>query len=332
MSAASKAKRVHPECAVTVFEQGVYVSYAACGMPYWLSGTVPELSDRFARTPEQFAKQGIQVRLRSQVVEIQPRRHSLVFQRSDGQTDSESYDKLIIATGAHARLLTLPGSDVSGVFSLRSIPDALAIQTYLRERSVRNAVIVGGGYIGLEMLETCLQLGLRATLIHSAPHLMSRVLDPTIAELLSVHLQEQGVTLALGEQVVRFEGKDRLSAVVVASGSAYPAEIAVVGIGTEPNITIARDAGIELGKRGSIRVDNALVTSAVDVYAAGDCAEARPLVSNRWVYIPLGTTANKQGRVAGANAAGDHLTFTGVVGTAVCKVIDLTVARTGLTE
>lgn len=332
MSAASKAKRTNPEAQVTVFERGEYVSYAACGLPYWLSGSVPNTGDLIARTPEQFAKQGIHVHLNTEVVDIEPRRHRFMVQNPDGQTETRDYDKLIIATGARPHQLDVPGAQLPGVFVLRTIPHAHSIRDYFSQRQIRNAVVIGGGYIGLEMVEALHKLQMRTALIQRTSHLMSRTFDPQMADLIRRYLEGEGVTVVTDEAVVRFEGTTQLNAVVTESGKVFPAEIVVVGVGTKPNVELAQAAGIEIGKTGAIRVDNALRTSAADVYAAGDCAEARHLVSNRMVHIPLGTTANKQGRTAGENAAGRHATFRGVVGTAVCKVLDLTLARTGLTE
>ncbi len=332
MSAASKAKRTAPEAEITVFEQGEIVSYAACGLPYLISGIVPDVHDLIARTPEEFARQGITVRLRTEVIEIEPRLHRILVQNPDGQTERIAYDKLILATGAGPAPLSIPGTQLPGVFALRTIPDAQSIQNHISQRKPRNAVIVGGGYIGLEMAETFHHLRMNVTVIQRSSRLMSRTFDPEMSQLIREHLESRGVTVLTDTEVRLFEGTDQLKTVITADGQALPTEIAIVGVGARPNVELAKNAGIEIGPTGAIKVDNALRTSATDVYAAGDCTETRHLVSNQLVYIPLGTTANKQGRFAGENAAGGHAIFRGVVGTAVCKIIELTAARTGLTE
>jgi len=330
MSAASKARRTNPDATVTVLEKGDFVSYAACGLPYWIEGIVAEANKLIARTPEEHRNAGIDLRTRHEAVAIDTRARTVTVRTPDG-TETLTYDKLILATGARPKRPPFLTDALDGVFTLRSIPDAARIQEYLMRFRVERAVVVGGGYIGVEMSEALTMRGVRVTLLEHGSQIL-KFFDADFAERIAAYMSEMGVEIRTGATVSRLVGSSRVEGVELVDGSVLPAEIVIVGAGVTPNSELASRAGIATGASGAIVVDSFQRTSAFHVYAAGDCAEARHLVLDRNVYVPLGTTANKQGRVAGENAAGGTATFGGIVGTTVCKVFHRGFARTGLTE
>ncbi len=330
MSAAAKARRTDPRLEVVVYERGSFISYAACGMPYWLAGDVPNHQELIIRTPEQMARQGVTVHIQHQVTAIHPESRTIGVRDLKGTREFvQDYDTLVIATGARAAWLPLPGSELPGIFGLRSLESGLALQRYLAEARPQTAVIVGGGYIGVEMAETFRRLGLAVTMIIRSGKVMRTTLDDDVRELVHVELARHGVAM-VENTPLGFEGNGRLEAVITPDGS-YPGDVALLAVGVEPNVELAQAAGIALGATGAIATNSSLRTNLPDVYAAGDCAEAWHLVSGHPAYIPLGSTANKQGRVVGTNAAGGQATFHGVVGTMVVRCFDLAVASTGLT-
>ncbi len=334
MSAAAKARRSDPALAITVFEQGEWVAYSACGLPYFVGDLVPEAGRLVARTVAEFARQGIDVRLRHRVAAIEPARKIVRVERLDatGAPPLEvSYDALVLATGARPNRPEVAGLDLEGVFQLNSMPDALALRDFLERRRPRRAVIVGGGYIGLEAAENLARRGLSIHVVQRPPQLFSGV-DPAIADLVAAELERQGVDLSLCDSVMEAcEGRDGRVRCVQTSQGTLEADLVLLAVGVRPNVALAASAGLALGATGAVAVDPRLQTSMVDIYAAGDCAEHLHLVSGQPVWVPLGTTANKQGRIAGANAAGGDETFRGIVGTTISRVFDLEVGRTGLT-
>ncbi|MDY7079907.1 MAG: FAD-dependent oxidoreductase [Chloroflexota bacterium] len=330
MSAAAKSKRMDREIKVVVYEKSPHISYAACGMPYFIAGDVPDYHSLIVRTPAQMAKQGVEVHVRHKVTAIDPgARMVVVRDLDDGREFTQEYDRLVIATGARPAQPPLPGLDLAGVFVLRSLVEGLAIQRFLVEREPRRAVILGGGYTGVEMAETFRRLGLEVRIVIRSGKVMRGTLDDDVRALVEEELARQGVEVVKGEPVA-FEGDGRVEAVVTGDGRCL-CDVALLGIGVKPDVPLARAAGVALGATGAIATDDHMRTNLPDVYAAGDCAEAFHLVTGEPAYIPLGSTANKQGRVAGTNAAGGEATFSGVVGTMVVRVFDLVVARTGLT-
>ncbi|MAF11787.1 hypothetical protein CMK11_15175 [Candidatus Poribacteria bacterium] len=330
MSAASKIRRTDPDAQVTVLEKGIWVSYSACGLPFFLQGVVPEIGDLVARTAQEHRANGIDVRTNHEAVGIDARRRVVTASTEEGE-QTFPYDKLLIATGARARRPAFADTDMGGVDVLRGIPDALSMRTHIERRRPRHCVLVGGGYIGIEMAEALRALDIEVTLVDHGSSIL-KILDAEMSALIAACLTENGVTVRYERDVTELVGTDIVGGVTFADGSTLPADMVVVGAGVEPNAEIAREAGIALGDTGAIRVDAAQRTSQFHVYAAGDCAEARHLVLGRDVHIPLGTTANKQGRVAGENMVGGNAKFGGVVGTMVCKVFDRAFARTGLTQ
>jgi NADPH-dependent 2,4-dienoyl-CoA reductase/sulfur reductase-like enzyme len=330
MSAAAKAARTDRELEVVVFEKGNYISYAACGMPYFIAGDIPDIRHLVVRTPEQMAKQGVQVHLRHEATAIDPDARTVHVRDLDrGEDLRQRYDKLVIATGARPAQPSLPGSDLEGVFALRSLEEGQAIRRFLAQHKPQRAVVLGGGYIGVEMAETFRRLGLGVTMVIRSGQVMRTVLDDDVRELVAAELARHEVDVIQSEPTA-FEGDGRLRAVVTEAGR-LPCDVALLGLGAEPEVALAQGAGVALGASGAIATDSQMRTNLPDVYAAGDCAEAWHLVTGKPAYVPLGSTANKQGRVAGTHAAGADAAFGGIVGTMVVRCFDLAVARTGMT-
>ncbi len=330
MSAAAKAARVDRELEIVVYERGRFISFASCGIPYFVAGDIPGYQALIQRTPAQMAKQGVTVHLRHAVTSIDVGAQAVrVHDLEDGRKLVQDYDKLVIGSGARAIRPPLSGSAMEGIFGLRSLESGLALQAFLAEHGPKRAVVVGGGYVGLEMAETFHRRGLNVTLVIRSGKVMRAALDDDVRELLATELARKGVTVVKGTPIA-FEGKDRVEAVVTEEAR-LPCDVALLGMGAQPNVTLAQDAGVALGTTGAIATNSSMQTNVPGVYAAGDCSEALHLVSGEPAYIPLGTTANKQGRVAGTNAAGGTAAFGGVVGTTVVRIFDLAVASTGLT-
>lgn len=333
MSAASKVRREQPGREITVFERSPHTSYSACGMPYYIAGLVDEADKLVARSPEKFREKfNIDVRIRHEVLAIDPAaQRVLVRDLSRGSETLEAYDQLLIATGAEAIFPPLPGSEAEGIFSLSTLASGIKVYEFMDQQLPRTAVVVGGGYIGLEMAEALVRQGLQVTLIEKGEQVMG-TLDPDMGALVSEALREIGVTLHLNESLVGYEVANGKVSAVITDQRTVPADMVIVGLGTRPNSRLAADAGIVLGEKGAIRVNPRQQTSEANIWAAGDCAESFHLISRRPFHIALGTVANKQGTVAGTNLAGGYATFPGVVGTAVSKICKFEVARTGLTE
>lgn len=330
MSAASQAKRRAPEAEVVVLERGPYVSYGACGMPYNLLDPGRAIEDLVVITPERFRdERGIDVRTRHEASAIDlGRRRVRARDLSSGQDLELAYDALVLATGARAVRPPLPGMDLPGVFVLRELTDGAAMKRFLAEAAPRRAVIVGAGYVGMEMAEALRARGLAVTVLEKMTQLLPGFAPPVV-EAVQRELARHEVEALTGVSVKEIRRGDRELAVVTDRGP-FPADLVLVSVGVRPNTALAEAAGLTLGASGAIAVDDAQRTSAPGVWAAGDCAEARHLVTGRPAWIPLGTTANKQGKVAGANAAGGDERFGGIVGSAAFKVFGLEVGRTGL--
>jgi len=334
MSAASKARRMNPDLDIVVYEKTGFVSYGECGLPYYVSGLVDDYNKLIVRTPEQFAERGIEVHLHYEVSEIEAKnRRVRVTNLDDGESWYENYDKLVITTGGRPALL--PGfslGDLSGVFVMRAVEDGIAIREFIQRERPRCAVIVGAGYIGLETAESFHVLGLETTVIGRPPQVL-KLFDPDVAKLVQEKLERKGIGLSLDDEVKALESdaQARVRRVISSKGT-FEADLVLLALGVRPNVALAKEAGVALGETGAIATDTQMRTNLPDVFAAGDCAEAYHRLTGRGAYIPLGTTANKQGRVAGTNAGGGHAEFSGVVGTAITKVFDLYAALTGLAE
>ncbi|MDL4821158.1 FAD-dependent oxidoreductase [Actinomadura opuntiae] len=335
MSAASQARRRRgpDDLDVTVLERGHFASYSACGIPYYVGGMIDDADDLIARTPQEFRERGIDLRLCTEATEIDLDGARVRVREVDGGGETwEPYDQLMIATGAVPARPDLPGADAEGVHGVQVLDDGIAIRRVLDREKPRRVVVVGGGYIGLEMAEAMVTRGLDVTLVDAAEQPMS-TLDPDMGALVADAIRDIGVDLRLGAGVEGFDtGSDGRVTAVRAGGRTIPADLVVLGLGVRPGTDLARAAGIETGPTGGIVTDRRMRTRTERVWAAGDCVENRHLVSGLPVAIALGTHANKQGRVAGVNIGGGYATFPGVAGTAVSKICHAEVARTGLNE
>jgi NADPH-dependent 2,4-dienoyl-CoA reductase/sulfur reductase-like enzyme len=335
MSAASQARRRRgpDDLEIVAFESGHYTSYAACGIPYYLGGVVDDFDSLIVREPEEFRRrQSIDVRIRHEATEIDlDARKVRVHDLDEGTESVEGFDILHVATGAKPIRPDWPGMESDGIFGVQVLAHARAIYEDLNVHKPRRAVIVGGGYIGLEMAEALKARDISVTLVENAPEPM-RTVDPDMGAAIREAMTKFGIEVRTGVTAKGFEAKDgRVSAVVTDQGD-VPADIVVLGLGVQPNAQLADDAGLEIGESGGIVVDRRMKASADGVYSAGDCAEKFHLISRKGVAVALGTHANKEGRVAGVNIGGGYETFPGVLGTAAVKVGDLEVARTGLNE
>jgi len=332
MSAAAQARRRRPasDLEIVAFERGPHTSYSACGLPYYAGGVVADWRELVARTPAQFAGQDIDARTGHLVEEIDlVARRVRVRDLAGGRTFDEPWDVLVIATGSEPIRPPLPGIDLPGVHSLSILQDGIDLRRAVDAKPAR-AVVIGGGYIGLEAAEALVYRGVPTSLVEQGPEVMNSV-DPDMGALVGQALREAGVEVFTDEKVEAIEGDTRARAVRTASRT-LPADLVVLGLGTWPATRLARGAGIAIGQTGAIVVGPRMQTPQEGVWAAGDCVETRHLVSGAPVNYHLGTIANKQGRVCGINLGGGYATFPGALGTAVTQIWPVEVARTGLSE
>ncbi|MCX5172115.1 FAD-dependent oxidoreductase [Streptomyces antibioticus] len=336
MSAASQARRLKGpgELEIVAFERGGFTSYSACGIPYWVGGAVPDRDALIARTPEEHRARGIGLRLRTEVTRIDVAGRRVHARDLDSGAESwTSYDKLVIATGARPVRPEMPGADAAGVHGVQTLGDGQElIETLARARG-RRAVVVGAGYIGVEMAEALIDRGFEVTVVNRGSEPMS-TLDPDMGRLVHRAMEGLGITMVNDAEVTGVRtGDDGRVRAVVTEAAEYPADVVVLGIGVRPETSLAEAAGLPLGAHGGLLTDLAMrVRGHTDIWAGGDCVEVLDLVSGQERHVPLGTHANKHGQVIGTNAGGGYATFPGVVGTAVSKVCDLEIARTGLRE
>jgi NADPH-dependent 2,4-dienoyl-CoA reductase/sulfur reductase-like enzyme len=328
MTAASQARRLDPGLEIVVLERGNWVSYSACGIPYLVGGEVESLHDLVARTPQELRDQyRIDVRLRHEAMAVDlDAREVEVRAHERDRTFRLGFDQLLIGTGARPRRPDLPGIDGPAVMGVQTLDDASALLARAREAGARKVVVVGGGYVGLEMAEAFVRRGSQVTVVEAGPQVMN-TLDPDMGVLVSTAMRRHGIEVRCGTRVQAFS-----EGTVHTDAGELPADLVVLGLGVTPNSDLAAEAGIGLGEQQAVRVDRRQHTDTEGVWAAGDCCESFHLVTGRPFYVALGTVANKHGRVAGINLGGGYATFPGVVGTAVSKVCSTEIARTGLGE
>jgi len=356
-SAAAKARRTCEDCEIVLFEAGPYMSFANCGLPYYLGGEIPERDNLFVADPEQFVRRfRVDLRLQSRVTEIDPANRVVHFAAADGDQGQLHYDRLILATGTNPVTPPIPGVEDPSVFTCRTVPDVDAIMGRLRSllphefegsqiRAMRDAhlraLIIGGGYIGLECAEQLMHRGLQVTVVELSNQLMGP-LDPEMVIPLQQALEASGTEVILRDSVTAIESREGQPVARLASGRVIGYDIAILGVGVRPAVDLASAAGLELGETGAIRVDAEQRTSDPTVFAAGDNCEATYLPTGRPVNIPLAGPANKQGRTAGCNAALDlaealaedprRLHFGGVLGTGIVRVCGMSAGGTGLVK
>jgi NADPH-dependent 2,4-dienoyl-CoA reductase/sulfur reductase-like enzyme/rhodanese-related sulfurtransferase len=333
--AASKAKRENPNLDVKIFTKEEHISYAGCGLPYYIGGVIKEKNELVVRTPEIFKKeQDIDIFTKHEVTKIDVNSKKVFVTNLDTQEQLEyEYDKLVLATGASPIKPPLDNINLNNIFTLRSVSDAFTIRDLVDADKVKKAVVVGGGFIGLEVAENLKHRGVDVTLIELAPHVLPPF-DEEIALLAQTHMKDKGVNIITGEKVLGFEGNDGFVAKVKSTAGDFDADIVVLSIGVRPNVKAAAEAGIELGTTGAIKVDKYMQTNIKDVFAVGDCAENFNLVTNQPAWYPMGSTSNKTGRIAGYNIVNkDNMdSLEGVLGTTIVKLFDINAAKTGLSE
>ncbi|MFF5006646.1 FAD-dependent oxidoreductase [Streptomyces phaeochromogenes] len=336
MSAASQARRLKgpDELEIVAFERGHFSSYSACGIPYWVGGDVEDRDQLIARSPEEHRARGIDLRMRTEVTELDVAGGRVRSRDLESGAEAwTSYDKLVLATGAHPMRPSLPGIDAPGVHGVQTLDDGQALLDTLARTAGRRAVVIGAGYIGVEMAEALINRGYEVTVVNRGQEPMS-TLDPDMGRLVHEAMEGLGITMVNDAEVTKIlTGEDGRVRAVATEDAEYPADVVVLGIGVRPETALAEAAGLPLGDHKGLLTDLAMrVRGHENIWAGGDCVEVLDLVSGRERHIALGTHANKHGQVIGANVGGGYATFPGVVGTAVSKVCDLEIARTGLRE
>jgi len=331
--AAAKAHRVDPNHEIIIYQDEAEVSYSACGLPYVISGVIDDGRKIVIRQPEDFAKEGIKVYTRYRVTSIDNAKQQLRVRNLENNSEElVDYDRLILATGACPIIPNIEGISLEGILTLRNISDLGRFKTLLTTMQPKKAVIIGAGYIGLELAESFHELSIKTTIIEKATRILPKF-DTEMVQPVHDHLLENRVELILGDGLAKLHGKNgRIIAVETESGKMIPADLVVIAIGVKPNVELAKAAGIELGKTGAIAVDSRMETRIPGIFAAGDCCETVNRITGKPIWMPLGDIANLQGRVAGENVAGGNAHFPGVFGTAIFKTFKLTVAITGLSE
>jgi len=350
-SCAARLRRLDEKAEILMVERGPYVSYANCGLPYHVGGVIEKESSLLVFTDQMFrAMFAIDARANTEAISISPKKKTVELKNHlTGEVTTEKYDKLVLSPGAAPIRPPLPGIDLPGIFSVRTVPDAREIREWIERGSsdlaeerassgfqelgkAKRAVVIGGGYIGLEMAENLVHRGLEVTLVEMLDQVMAP-LDPECARLVERHLEKHGVRLALGDAVAGFKQTANGSLEVgTKSGKTYPADIVILAIGVRPETQLARAAGLEIGQRGGIRVDEHMRTSDPDILAVGDAVEVKDFVTGEWSLIPLAGPANRQGRIAADVIAGRDSRFRGTQGTSVIGVFGATVATTGANE
>ena len=332
-TAAARIRRLDETAEVVVFERSGYVSYANCGLPYYVGGTIQDAGELTLQTPESFWERfRIRMQVRHEVRAIHPERKTVTVCALDtGEEFEEPYDKLLLSPGAMPTKLRLTGGDSDRVFTLRTVEDTLAIHTFIKEQAPKTAVLAGGGFIGLELAENLRKRGLEVTIVQLDPQLLLP-LDPEMAAFLHGEMRRNGVRLLLSHTVEGFQPRANGVQVLLKDADPIQADLVVMAIGVTPDTHLAKEAGLELGVRGSIVVNDRMETSVPDIYAVGDAVQVRQLVSGQETLVSLAGPANKQGRIAADNICGLDSRYTGALGSSVLKAFDLTVAATGLNE
>ncbi|MCA9483730.1 MAG: FAD-dependent oxidoreductase, partial [Nitrospina sp.] len=336
-TAAAHARRLSEDARIILFERGPHVSFANCGLPYYIGGEIEDKADLLVQTPEGLRSRfNLDVRVLSEVMEIDPAGKTVrVLDHREGREYRESYDELVISTGASPLKPRIPGIDNPAHFSVRGIPDVEAILEWIDEREPKQAVVVGGGFIGLEMAEQIHRRGLKTSVVEAAPQVMVPF-DPEMAAWLHGELRRNGIDLYLGDGVAKFDtpraGEEEYTVVELGSGKRLPAGLVILGIGVRPESKLIRDAGLETGQRGGIVVDDRLRTSDPNIWALGDAIEVVDFVTGEKVMVPLAGPANRQGRIVAENIFGGDMKYPGTLGTAILRLFDMTAACTGASE
>ncbi len=331
MSAASKLRRVDEQAQIVVYERGNFLSYGACGIPYYIGGFNDDPAKLIARTKAQYDQMNIQTHLCHEVLSVDVNAKTVqVINHQTGETFTDSYDKLMVATGCTSLVPNIQGADLSSVFYVKTMEDGLLLHQIVRLPDVKHVAVIGGGYIGVEMAEALLHLGKTVTLIEGSTRILS-TFEPEFSEIAAQELEKHGVTVLISQKVQSIEEQgDRR--IIQTTSKTVQADLVIMAIGVVPATSFLKDTGVRMARNGAIMVDREMRTSIDDVYAAGDCAVVYHRLMQEEYFIPLGTVANKCGRIVGGNLAGTHEKFVGALGTAAIKVCGLEMARTGMTE
>jgi CoA-dependent NAD(P)H sulfur oxidoreductase len=332
MSAAAKARRLNKDAEIIVYEKTEVVSWGACGLPYFLGDFFSDPTVMIARTKEDFTQSGIEVHTEHEVLSVDVKNKTLKVKSINSEKEFEdSYDKLMIATGASPVIPPIENVNLENVFTLKEYNEAIVLKKELKKEDVKNVVIIGAGFIGIEAAEAMKKLGKKTRLIQLDSRVLPESFDSEITDIMEEELVNQGISLHLGEMVKKFNGDIKIKEVVTDKGT-YEADLVIICTGVRPNTAFIKDIGIEMLRNGALIINEYGETSIKDIYAAGDCASVYHLVRKDNIYIPLATTANKIGRIVGENLAGERNTFQGTLGSGAVKVMDLEAARTGISE
>ena len=331
-SAAARLRRLDENAEIVMFEKGEYISFANCGLPYYVSGEIKEQSALTLQTPKSFnSRFNVDVRILSEVIGINPKDKTVTVKKVvDGTTYEETYDTLVLSMGADPIRPNIKGIDSSKVFTIRNIPDTLRLKEYVDYKKPKSAVVVGGGFIGIEIAENIRAVGIDVTIVEMSNQVIAPI-DYDMAAEVHAHLRSKGVKLMLNSALEEIEETENALYVTV-NGNKYETDMVVMAIGVKPESKMAVDAGIEVNSRGAIKVDSHLRTNIKDIYAIGDVIEITNYITKEKGYVPLAGPANKQGRIVADNICGLGTVYTGTQGSSVMKVFDLTVASTGLNE
>lgn len=331
-TAATRLRRLDEHAQITVFERSGYISYANCGLPYYISGVIEDKEELTLQTPESIGKRfRIDMKVHHEVTDINAVKKTVTVHNLDtGKVYEESYDKLILSPGAKPVMPNLPGIENEKIFTLRTVEDTLKIRSFVEEKKPKTAVMVGGGFIGLEVAENLCDLGVKVTVVQRPKQLMN-TLDYDMATLVHNKLRSKGISLKLGGDVIGFDEKEDLQ-VLLKDDEPIPTDMVLMAIGVSPETTLAKKAGLELGIKGAIVVNDKMETSVPDIYAVGDAVQVKHTVTGNYAVISLAGPANKQGRIVADNICGLDSHYKGSMGSSVIKLFDMTVASTGLTE
>lgn len=327
-SAAARLRRLDETCEIVILERGNFISFANCGLPYYIGGAITDKNNLTLQTPESFRKRfNIDVRVNNEAVRISPEEKTVTVKNlKSGEIYTESYDNLILSPGAEPIKPNIEGIDSNTVFTLRNIPDTLKIKEYIEKSKPKSAVVIGGGYIGVEMAENLKEAGLDVSVVELADHLIAP-LDFDMAADVHRYIKSKGIKLYLNNGVKAIDGNT-----VILQNGTIDAEMIIMSVGVRPETALAKDCGIEVNRRGSIVVDRHMKTNIQNIYAVGDAVETEDFITKSPAFIPLAGPANKQGRIAADNICGINSEYTGTQGSAVLKLFDMTVATTGINE
>lgn len=332
---AARARRCDPSARITLIEQGENLSSATCGLPYYVSGVIKKRADLVTRKPDYFRDvMDLEVLVGTRAIAVNPGAHEVeVLDLNTLKRNIIGYDRLVLATGSTPAVPNFPGKDLKGIFTLTSVEDSAAIRRYLSRLKTKDVTIVGAGLIGIETAEALVECGFKVTVIEALNWLLPTLLDAEIAAYVQKNIGNKNLKFLFGQRVSGFEGNaDKKVRRVITSDGEIKTGMVLLSLGVRPNVNLAGDAGLTIGSTGGLEVNNLMQTSDPDIYAGGDCVENVNRITGRKMLAPMGSTANKHGRIIGTNVTGGHDTFPGVLGTAVAKVFGYNVARTGLSE